>query len=233
MVKIHYEGSPNGKVLVVGFQGLGLVGHLTVEYLIERLQCKRVGYVETTYVPPLASIRKGDLKFPYEIYEGEGIILVKLEGLPVDRGGASVLRSLVKWAKKEGVQRIIAIGGLNVSFKEGERDVVRYVVNPAYLERYGSLDPPVQEGVQIVGPLALVLNYATIHDVAALAILAYANPDRPDPKGAANAVKCLSDLLGLKVDVKELLDRASKIEEELSKSAVPKLETRKEPGMYA
>ena len=70
-----------------------------------------------------------------------------------------------------------------------------------------------QQGLYVIGPLALVLLYAEIFDLPAVAILPYAEASRPDPRAAAVAVKRIGELYGFKVGVEDLLEEARKIEE--------------------
>lgn len=234
MVRIICSTDPKGKTIVTGFQGLGYVGAMSVDHLIEVLNARRVGYVDTTHMPPIALVKDGGLRFPYEIYEHNDLLLFRFENLPMGRAVAIITHELVKWAKEVGIRRIIAIGGLNQNFKEDEGDLVRYAANETYERIYGDVKPKVQDGIQIVGPLALILNYSDMFEMPALALLSYASPDRVDPRGAANALLALSDLLNIEVSVDELLERAVRVEEGI-KTAINLAREKEErgPGMYA
>jgi len=235
LVKIICFTNPAGKTIVTGFQGLGYVGAVSVDHLINELRAKRVGYVETTFVPPVVVVSGKGLQLPYEIYEYRDILIFRFEGLPMNRASSVVMHELVKWSKQNEIQRIIAIGGLNNSYKEGENDIVRFIANKAYEKVYGQVKPLVQEGIQIIGPLALILNYAEIYEIPALALLAYANPDRIDHRGAANALISLSKLISVDISVDKLVEKAEEIEAEEKRliSGIKREGGTRSPGMYA
>jgi len=235
LVKIICFTNPAGKTIVTGFQGLGYVGAVSVDHLINELRAKRVGYVETTFVPPVVVVSEEGLQLPYEIYEYGDILIFRFEGLPMNRASSVVMYELVKWSKQNGIRRIIAIGGLNNSYRENEEDTVRFIANKAYEKIYGQVKPLVQEGIQIIGPLALILNYAEIYELPALALLAYASPDKVDHRGAANALISLSKLINIEISVNKLVEKAKEIEAEERKliSGIKREGGTRPPGMYA
>lgn len=235
MVRIVCRRNVSGKTLITGFQGLGYVGSISVDHLINVLGAERIGFIETSYMPPVVWVKREKIQLPYEIYEFKDLVILRFEGVPMNRMASLLMHEVVKWASENRVEKMILIGGLNISYREGEGDHVRFIANNIYEERYGKVKPIVQEGVQIVGPLALLLNYSEIYNVPAVALLAYADPDRIDPRGAANALKALSKIINIEVDISELIDKARRVEEEIRvySEVVNKEEGRRISGMYA
>lgn len=216
MTRILCKENIAGKALVAGFVGLGHVGFLSIDHAINILNARRIGFIETVYIPPIVTVKGKAFTTPYELYSSRDIIFFRCESIPSGKSGSQILCSFIDWAKKGGIEKTILIGGLSMAFKKkGEKHDVRYLYNKYYRERYGKLEPTVQEGVQVVGPLAVLLYYTELREIPSIAILSYADSNRADPRGAANAVKALSKLLDVEIDVQDLLERASMIEREM------------------
>lgn len=230
MVKIICSEVLEGKILATGFLGLGHVGFLSIDHVIKFLNARKVGFIDTLHVPPFINVKGDRFTTPYEIYAHDRVILIRFESIPSGRAGSSLMRGLVQWAKKGKAERMILIGGLNVSFRaKDEETMVRYLCNTTWKEKYDIIRPVVQDGVQVVGPLALLLNYGEIYRLSMLALLAYADPGRVDPRAAANAAKALGELLNVKIGIEDLVDKAEYIEREMERRAA---EVYKETDLY-
>nr|ABZ10152.1 hypothetical protein ALOHA_HF4000APKG10H11ctg1g12 [uncultured marine microorganism HF4000_APKG10H11] len=203
-----------GKTIVTGFHGIGQVGYLSITQLIKSIKAKRVGFIETLDIPPFIGVKTKSFVTPYEIYRKNDLIIIKFEAIPSGKSGNEILKKIVEWGKSQKIEKIFLFGGLSVTFKEkDEKTTVRYLYNDSYAKKIGIEEPYVQEGVQVVGPLAVLLYYAEINEVPSLAFLSYADPQRIDPRGAINALQNASKKMNVKLDLKELINNAKKIEE--------------------
>ena len=57
-----------GTTFVEGFPGIGLVGPMSISYMIDKLQMEYVGYLESANFPPLISVHKGVPMPPVRVY---------------------------------------------------------------------------------------------------------------------------------------------------------------------
>jgi uncharacterized protein len=69
----------------------------------------------------------------------------------------------------------------------------------------------------IVGPVAIMLNYFELRGFPAYAILAYASPERMDPRAAAVSLGILGRTYGFELDVSPLIKGAEAIETAVAK----------------
>ncbi|MEM1699691.1 MAG: PAC2 family protein, partial [Sulfolobales archaeon] len=83
-------------------------------------------------------------------------------------------------------------------------------------------------GLYIVGPLALLTMALETRGIPTLIVLPYTDPSKYDPKAASVAVERISKLLGLSIDVAELLEHSKIVEEaeEMLKEAVKEAESK-------
>ena len=215
MVKIYLNEKDVPKTFIMGFRGIGQVGYYSILYLLRNLPFKKIGLVETNYIHPVVIVgEENTLHYPIEIYSMGDYGLIRFEDIPLNKSGANLLKKIIKWMVDSGSERLILIGGLVSSLKEGDEE--GRIVHNSYFNN----DLDIQyahKDVRILGPLAYALYYAELYGLPALGILAYADANRPvDLMGVYNALKMLKNITGIDVDLEEILSEAHTYEERLS-----------------
>ncbi|GAY26222.1 hypothetical protein ATG_14250 [Desulfurococcaceae archaeon AG1] len=205
----------NGElVLITGFPGFGAVGYITTRYIVEAMKLKRIGYVITKYMPDVVSI-EGDRRFsfPHEIYskEGSGLIVLVNSIVPNIHERVEFAESIVRWSIENKINEIILIGGLDPSVRRSQDDILRWTGN-SWGKRVLK-EPTMDRGLIIVGPLAIILMFTEILGQPATVILPYAERERPDPRAASVAVKKISEIFGVEIDIQDLIKHAETMEE--------------------
>lgn len=202
------------KKFITGFHGIGLVGSLTIDYLIHKLGAEKVGYAITNELPPYVSLSKGTMSLPYEVYSYKDIVFFKCN-VPVGLNEMhTVSLGLGKWVINEELEEAVLIGGLDSRLRRDERDKLRLAPTKKFLEKFrekirGEI---LEEGLYIVGPLALLLALFEIEDFPALTVLPYASVERVDPLAVSVAIQYLNEIYGLNVEISELKEKGTEIE---------------------
>jgi len=215
-VKIYYVGDVvNSDLYVTGFKGFGAVGYITTLHLVEKLDCSRAGYIMTKYMPEEATIDKsGVLAAAFTLYAcrvGDKKLLVQVNhDLPLPQERMRFASAIIEFLRNVGIAEAVFVGGFDSRFKRGEEEL-RWVKTTAYKRELNA--PLMDQGLYVVGPLALLLIAAEIRGFPAAAVLPYAEAARPDPRAAAVAVRTIGRLYGVEVGVEDLLEEARKIEE--------------------
>ncbi len=205
------------RLFITGFHGIGFVGSLTVEYLVKKLKAKRIGYIITKRLPPYVSLENDTILLPFELYNANDIVFLRCN-VPMSLGEMYyITRAVAEWVIKREFEEAILIGGLDNRLKTSEEDKLRLAPTKAFLAKFkdkvrGKL---LEEGLYIVGPLALLLAFFEMKDFPALTILPYASVERVDPLAASIAIQYLNDVYGLRVDVSELEERGLEIEKRI------------------
>lgn len=208
-------------IFITGFAGFGLVGYLTSRHIAHALKMKKIGFIRTRYIPETTFYtRKLGLVFPFEIYytsyinNNKKLIVLVNHGFPHTRERADYAETIIQWLKKIGVSEVILVGGLDPSVKEKPDEIYRWIPLGKTTIK---LSAPILEERHVVGPLALTMMFAEIENIPGVAIFPYAEPYRADPKATAVAVKVISEITGIPIDVSELYKEAKIIEELESK----------------
>jgi predicted ATP-grasp superfamily ATP-dependent carboligase len=203
--------------LITGFHGVGETGYISVSFLVHALKADRIGFVDVAHPPPFVATSESGLVTPFEIYKADKFVLVKLEFSPHRSEEAEFARTLANWVVDNGFKDAVLIGGLDGSLKSGP-DGVRIVFTQSYpLKSKKVKHPPLEAGLFVYGPLAVMLGEFEKRSFPAIAVLPYASANHADPKAAATAIKSIAKSYRLKVDVKDLEYDAKDIEEEIDK----------------
>lgn len=212
-IKLFKETSFRGYTFIEGFPGAGLVGPMTISYIIDKLGMKYVGYLEGDRFPPLVSIHKNIAMPPIRIYCGEKEKLVTIFAefaITVDI--ISELSNVIyNFITKNGISAIYSIGGIPASSSTEKTSFV-ITSNAAAAKR--ALDAgmkPIEEGVA-TGVNALLLARSTMDNLEDTNIMVPVQQNIIDPMYAETAIQNLNKLLDLNIDVTELDKEAKMVE---------------------
>ncbi|ACB38989.1 proteasome assembly chaperone family protein [Pyrobaculum neutrophilum] len=206
----------NYEVFITGFAGIGIVGHLATKYIARN--CEVVGVVRYRGEPPVVSIEGGRLLLQNEIFSCGGGVVGVVNNYGIHEAATyDYARALAHWVAANGFKTAVLFGGLDGRLRKGD-DLLRVV----YTSAYGRAGLPtggakvLEQGLQIVGPLALLTSFFEELDFPALVVLPYADVTRPaDPYAASIAVDFFSKLFGISIDTSGLRQMAEELEREL------------------
>lgn len=204
-------------VLVSGFHGIGYAGYWTIKYLIQKLEAKRVAFVDSESVSPVSSTVQGRLVTPYEFFQTRDLTIFKVEVPPYRGAEIDFFRNFSDWVTNSKFREVALIGGLDASLRT-DNSSYRIAHTSAFTPTGLLKEAKILEDEQIiVGPVAIMLNYFEAHNFPAYAILAYSSTERIDPRAAVSSIEILSKTYGFSVDVEPLLKGAEVVETEISK----------------
>ena len=101
-------------VLIEGFPGIGLVGNIASQQIIDELDMTYVGSIDSRYFPPIAVLYEGLINMPVRIYESiEHNLIIVVSDIPINPSVSyDVSKALVEWAKSINVKEIVSIAGI-------------------------------------------------------------------------------------------------------------------------
>ncbi len=205
----------DGTSLIAGFHGIGATGYWTVKFLITELKAQRKCFIDYEHAPAVASQVDGKISTPYEVFSAGGLSLLKAEVSPVREKENEFYRQLADWIMGSGVKEVALVGGLDEGLKSDDNSY-KLAMTSAFASAGGAPGEPVfEEDRMIVGPVASLLNAFEMYSFPAVAVLAYSNTERVDPRAAASAVRFLSKRYGFTANTEPLIKGAEVIESEL------------------
>jgi uncharacterized protein len=206
------------KVVLQGFPDVGLVGSITVSYLVEQMGLKQVGYVESDELPPVVPIRGSEVKELIRIYEDKRAIIFVSE-IPIPAKLIKPLaRVLLEWCKAKGFKKLYCLTGLaDPNRIEIEQPKVFIAASrPRLAEELADLlDAEVLSEGFVAGINAELVRQGVRKSFDVGLLLAQSHYNYPDPGAAAQLLLRMPKLIDVSVDVSPLLQSAEMIRMQL------------------
>lgn len=202
-------------VLIAGFPGPGLVGSISVNYLIEKLQMKQIGCVESEFIIPGVIYYDGRLRHPFRLYSNqEGSLCVLVCEAPIlIRGISSVLNLVMKWCNNNNVQEVLVLGGFSrPGLDDSKREPYIFSSINEYNVQKTSFDRKIittyLEPTTFIGGIpGGLLSSSLANNIPCTALFIPSRDDLPDAEGAAIIIDEINKITKdekLKVDTAQL-----------------------------
>jgi uncharacterized protein len=212
-VKIVERGSiPKGFTLINGLPDVGLVGLVAASHIVSSLKMREVGSIESDLFPPMIVLHDGLPKSPIRLYANESSVVIMAETAVPAALTRSLADAIVNWAASREVQLVISIGGMAVQNRQ-DLDVPKVFAalsDKSLEKKLGDAAEVLEEGY-IVGAYALMLRKCAEMNLPAITLLTQSFYNYPDPEAAAAALNALNKIIGLKIEVSELLQKGEEI----------------------
>ncbi len=209
-----------------GFPGIGLVGAMSISYIIEKLEFESIGYVESDKFPPLMSIHEGNPMPSIRVYATSKYKLATIFSefsIPIEVT-YELADALIEFIKNQKISKIISIAGIP-TLKHGQnedddndknkKDNAEIYLVSSKKELKENIEnkeiKPVEEGISS-GINALLMLKAMENKIDDINILIPINPTIIDPKYAENAIHGINKLLNLNINTDELDKEAKEVE---------------------
>ena len=199
--------------MIIGLPDVGLVGLIATSYLISELNLEKIAYMDSDLLPPVVVLHEGLPHAPLRMYGNKNLIAVISELAIPAPAIYQVTRELVDWAQTKKVKRILSIGGIPTENRQkiSEPEVFAAASNQELLDTLSTSGLKILNEGYIVGSQALNMRYSISKKMQSIAILAQSFYNYPDPQAAAIALKELSKISDIKVDVSKLLEKGEEI----------------------
>ena len=208
--------SLDSPTLVEGFPGVGLVGKIVVDHLIEHLDMTHYANVHCEGIPPVTTYQtdSSELVTPVRLYvDADHDLLALQSDVPIKPNAATAFADCVTgWFDAESVLPVY-VSGLP---RQVEAEPALYGVGAGggaeRLEAAG-IETPDETGL-VSGPTGALLAHAVENDTTAVGVVVESDPQFPDPDAATAVIeRGIEPIADLNVDTTELSDKAAEIEE--------------------
>ncbi len=211
-IKLFKDYNLKGYTLLEGFPGAGLVGSMACSYIIEKLDMEYIGYIESDYFPPIATIHNGVPMFPARIYKDDKskMVIIIAEFTIPSSAIYQLSAEILAFVRKYGIVKIISISGM----PSAKPSTSLYISSPdsAVIKKASSSGiKPIAEGV-IAGISAILITNSTQYKIPMINMLVEVNPQILDPKYAEIAIEGLNKLMNTNIDLKDLEEEAKEVE---------------------
>ncbi|QGN06621.1 proteasome assembly chaperone family protein [Halorhabdus sp. CBA1104] len=213
-------------VLIEGLPGVGHVGKLAVEHLLEELDSTPVRRVYSQHFPPQVTIDDGIELASAEFHaispeDGQDMLVLSGDHQAQDNvGHYGLVEAFLDVGAAFGVERIFALGGVPTGELIEEYDVIGAATTDGLTDELEDVGVEFRENEPaggIVGVSGLLLGLGQRRDLPAACLMGETSGYLVDPKSAQAVLEVLQDVLGFEVDYGSLEERADEMEDVVRK----------------
>ena len=200
-MEIKLKKRPERPTIIEGFPGLGLVGTIAAEFLIDHLNAEQIGGFYSKKLPPIIAIHKGNVLEPFGIFYDNKNNIVILRPLAVISGVEWELAdTIIKLKKMLKAREIISLEGIESGFTK-EPKAFFFTTEEKKDKKLRQIGlEKLNEGM-VVGLTASLLSKQPDFTF----IFTETHTELPDSRSAAKMIEVLDKYLGLEVDYKPCL----------------------------
>jgi len=196
-------------IIIEAFPGIGLIGSITTEYLINHLQCEEVGQIIIDDIIPIVAIHSEKLIKPITLYhDKKNNILIIHSISPVKGIEWKISEAVFDIIKQTQPKQIISLDGVNSQNKNSSK--IYFYSNSKKIEAKMQ-----KAGVDLLKESIIMGVTATIMSKVKkdfVGVFAETHLNLPDSRAAAGIIEVLDKYLNLKVDYKPLIKKAEMFE---------------------
>jgi len=214
-------------VLVEGLPGVGHVGKLAAEHVLEELDSEVVERVHSTHFPPQVSIDDGHAELASAEFhavtpdEGRDVLVLTGDHQAQDsQGHYGLTDTFLDVAEDYGATELFALGGVPTGELIEEYSVIGAATDDDLVETLedGGVEFREDEPAGgIVGVSGLLLGLGERRDFSAACLMGETSGYLVDPKSAQAVLEVLEKILEFDLDFASLEERAEEMEEVVRK----------------
>tara|TARA_Y100000034_G_scaffold88576_1_gene106339 strand:+ start:4325 stop:5029 length:705 start_codon:yes stop_codon:yes gene_type:complete len=208
-MEIKLTKKPKNPTIIEGFPGIGFIGSIATEFLVEHLKAEKIGKIEFTEQIPVVAIHNSTVVEPFGIFYSKKYNIVILHAInPVNKIEWKITDAIEQLVKMLNVKEIISIEGVASPSKETNT----FYYSKKFSKRFDKINiQPLKEGIVMGVTASVILR----EKLPSSCIFVETHSQLPDSRGAAKVIETLDRYLGLKVDIKPLLEKAKQFETKL------------------
>ena len=229
----------NNPLLIAGFPGPGLVGSISINYVIKKLDMQQIFCFESEFIVPGVIFMDGKLHHPFRIYSNlDGTICAVICEAPIMIDGMhSVLDALATWAEDIGINNVFVIDGIAIR-PGSSTDITSKVlsnvkrspiilssgddkmINSNNNKQNLNIESLIEGSTTFIGGIAGgLLSSCISHNISCSVIFIPTQSGIPDPDGAALTIELLQNTIAnnnFKVDTAELRKQGEEMKHKLN-----------------
>lgn len=201
---------PKNPVIIHSSPSMGLVSTITSKFLIDHLDVKQIGYMESEHIAPLTAIHKSEIVNPITLFFNKKHNLLIVQCLTEMKGFEyEFANSLLELAKDVKAREIIVVEGIPAQDPQGSLSLYFYSNKKS---KKVSRVKQLNEGI-VTGLTAALLLKAKAFPITCF--FAEAHSNLPDAEAAARVVNGLNSYMKMEIQTQPLLEQAKRFETSL------------------
>jgi len=226
-IEVVAERDLRDPLLVEGLPGVGHVGKLAAEHLVEEKDGEAVRRVYTSEFPPQVTVDEdGTTELTHasfhavDVGERDLLVLTGDHQASSNEGHYVVADAFLDVAEELGVEEVFALGGVPTGELVEDHSVLGAATDGDFVEALEDVGVEFRENEPaggIVGVSGLLLGLGERRGMTAACLMGETSGYLVDPKSARAVLEVLAAYADFEVEYEQLEDRAEEMEEVMSK----------------
>jgi uncharacterized protein (TIGR00162 family) len=220
-----YQTKMKDPVLIEGLPGMGHVGKLAAEHMLEKLKAKKFAEIYSPHFPHHVTVESDGTIRPLknEIYhsqvDGKDLLIWVGDVQPVQPvGHYEVVQRVLDLAWEAGVKKVITLGGFATGKYSSAEPRVIGLGDDEMIEQAREFGVSAEAaGGPIIGAAGLLLGLGKIRGMRGICLLGETHGMLVDHRAAKSVLQSLTGILGIKIDMLNIEERAKATEQLIEK----------------
>lgn len=216
-------------IFVEGLPGVGHVGKLVADHMVEELKAEKIIEVYSPHFPPQVMVKEdGTIRqvrneiYAYHGQDGEPDLLILIGDYQsaTNEGHYELCGIFLDLAESFHVKRIYALGGYGTGQFVDKPTVMGAATSIELVDEMkekGIVFHENEPGGGIIGVSGLLLGMGALRGMDAVCLMGVTSGYLVDPKAASEVLRILCRILGIEVSVHALEERAKEMEKIIGK----------------
>ena len=216
-------------IFVEGLPGVGHVGKLVADHMVEELKAEKIIEVYSPHFPPQVMVKEdGTIRqvrneiYAYHGQDGEPDLLILIGDYQsaTNEGHYELCGIFLDLAESFHVKRIYALGGYGTGQFVDKPTVMGAATSTELVDEMkeqGIVFHENEPGGGIIGVSGLLLGMGALRGMDAVCLMGVTSGYLVDPKAASEVLRILCRILGIEVSVHALEERAKEMEKIIGK----------------
>jgi uncharacterized protein (TIGR00162 family) len=213
--------SPVNPVLVCGLPGSGYVGKLAADYLVTVFKAKKVAEFYSTSFPPHVNVNEDGVAFKLrgELHcaqtgQESDLLVFTADAQPTTSDGEYQLTDAVlREAKQLHAKLVFSLAAYVTGTFVKERRVFGTATSSEFLPRLSRNGVRIMKEGGISGMNGIIVGMAKLHGMEGVSLLGETSGYLLDPAASHSVLESLSQILGLKIDMTSIEERAKEAQQ--------------------
>ncbi len=235
-IKIIKEIKPRKPVFIEGLPGIGGVGRITAQYLIDELKAEKFAELISPYFLPFSSIHESKIEMlKNEFYywknpdsKGEDLIILVGDCQCGDSGTLGhyeISGKILDFCEKMGVKKLFTLGGFGTGEIEDTKniEILGAASDKKLIKKYEKAGVDFKSSTSriqyIVGASGLLIGMGKERDMEGICLMGETTgfPILTDPRSAEKLLRVIVNILGLDIDLSKMDEKSKEMETFLKK----------------
>jgi len=223
-VRILEKPKLRDTILIEGLPGIGLVGKLAADHMLDELKAKKFAELYSPYLPPQVSIRDdGNIHLVNnELYYWKGkendliLLLGDFQGITPD-GQYRISEKTLEIGEKFNLSKIFTLGGLGTGNIVRTPKVFGAATDKNLVKELKKYEVIFKGGGAIFGAAGLLIGLGMQRNIPGACLMGETHGQIIDAKSAEAVLRVLTKVLRIEIDMTELTEKAKETEEQMSR----------------